>query len=39
MNNPLRDDEKQISKKRPICLLVPYPIFFVVKEVFKKDDL
>jgi len=38
MNSPLREDEKQISKKRPICLLIPCPIF-AIKETFKKNGL
>jgi hypothetical protein len=38
MNSPLREDEKQVSKKRPICLLVPYP-FFCYKGNFQEDDL
>jgi hypothetical protein len=38
MNSPLREDEKQISKKRPICLLIPCPIF-AIKETFQKNGL
>jgi hypothetical protein len=39
VNNPLREDERQLSIKRPNMFSSSISHFFVAKEPFKKDDL
>jgi len=35
----LREDEKQLSRKKPNVFLIPYLVFFVAKKLFKKNDV
>jgi hypothetical protein len=39
INCPLREDKKQLSKKRPNVFLNSISSFFVAKKPFKKDDV
>jgi hypothetical protein len=39
INCPLKEDERQLSKKRPSVSSNPISSFFVAKEPFKKNDV